>query len=145
MQTPIAIPLWHAFEHTFTSARSYENPTQDVRLRVTLYAPSGRVYDADGGATWRWSMRRPARGSRFRPVRSPGCRRRAGSTRALAHCSRLAARAASSRHPTAATGFWCFSPSAKAETAYLAQRAEGESGHPITGRRKCNANSSSRD
>jgi hypothetical protein len=57
MQTPVAIPLWHAFEHTFASARSYENPAQDVRLSVTLYAPSGRVYDVDGfwdgGETWR--------------------------------------------------------------------------------------------
>ena len=56
-QSTPAVPKWGVFEAAFTSARTLENPLQDVALRVTFTAPSGssRSVDGfwDGGATWR--------------------------------------------------------------------------------------------
>lgn len=52
-----AVPLWSRFEFVLRSSKSYENPLQDVEVRVVFTAPSGarRVVDAfwDGGSTWR--------------------------------------------------------------------------------------------
>lgn len=52
-----AVPLWSRFEVVLQSSTSYENPLQDVEVRVAFTAPSGarRVVDAfwDGGSTWR--------------------------------------------------------------------------------------------
>lgn len=52
-----AVPRWGEFEAAFESGRSYENPFQEVDLRVTFTSPSGatRTVDGfwDGGPTWR--------------------------------------------------------------------------------------------
>ena len=51
------IALWRPWEHTFTSARRYNNPVQEVRVEVALVAPSGARHRVDGfwdgGTTWR--------------------------------------------------------------------------------------------
>src|SRR5918993_47984 len=52
-----AIPRWGVFEAAFTSARPPDNPLQDIELRASFTAPSGRTQTVrgfwDGGATWR--------------------------------------------------------------------------------------------
>ena len=51
------VPRWGRFERAFTSAKTYENPLQDITLRVAFTAPSGHAHTVDGfwdgGATWR--------------------------------------------------------------------------------------------
>ncbi len=55
--TEPSVPKWGRFEHTFESAKSYENPVQEAVLNVVFLSPSGqtnRVYGFwDGGRTWR--------------------------------------------------------------------------------------------
>jgi hypothetical protein len=51
------VPRWGLVDATFTSSRTYENPLQDAKVRVTFTAPSKRTQTVDGfwdgGTTWR--------------------------------------------------------------------------------------------
>jgi hypothetical protein len=51
------VPLWTRFEASFTSARHYENPVQDVQVDVEFTGPNGEQRTAaafwDGGQIWR--------------------------------------------------------------------------------------------
>jgi hypothetical protein len=51
------VARWDLFEAAFTSARTSENPFQDVEFKATFTAPSGQARVVrgfwDGGATWR--------------------------------------------------------------------------------------------
>jgi Protein of unknown function (DUF4038)/Domain of unknown function (DUF5060)/Putative collagen-binding domain of a collagenase len=51
------VPRWGRFERPFASAKTYENPFQEVALRVTFTSPDGGAQTVDGfwdgGATWR--------------------------------------------------------------------------------------------
>ncbi len=52
-----SVPIWTRFEAAFQSERTYENPLQEIELRVRFTAPSGRERTVlafwDGGQTWR--------------------------------------------------------------------------------------------
>lgn len=53
----VAVPRWGLFEAEFTSARTTENPLQDVEFRVTFTSPGKQTRTVrgfwDGGRTWR--------------------------------------------------------------------------------------------
>ncbi|MEJ2705391.1 MAG: DUF4038 domain-containing protein [Sedimentisphaerales bacterium] len=52
-----AVQQWTRFEQSFTSSKNYDNPVQDVKMRVEFTSPddSKRTFLAfwDGGRTWR--------------------------------------------------------------------------------------------
>ena len=47
-RSPSVVPKWGRFERLFESAVAYENPVQDVQLKVTFTAPSGEEQTVDG-------------------------------------------------------------------------------------------------
>jgi len=51
------VAIWHIFETSFTSSRTYENPVQDITVRVSFRSPNSEISDVeafwDGGKIWR--------------------------------------------------------------------------------------------
>jgi len=54
--TALAIEQWSRFEQTFTSSKDYDNPVQQIKLKVEFISPSGNKRTLlgfwDGGRSW---------------------------------------------------------------------------------------------